>query len=177
MTHSHRNRILLFTGEGKGKTTAALGMALRASGHGLRSLIVQFVKSENSTGEIRAVQGLPGIKILQAGRGFVPARNAPEFPEHLRSAAEAMKYAAEALASGKWDMVVLDEIANAVYRGLVEEREVLEAVENAARATVIVLTGRNASPGLVEAADTVTEMQPLKHGYLAGWAAQKGVEF
>jgi len=172
-----RNRTLLFTGNGKGKTSAALGMALRACGHGLRSLIVQFVKSNDSTGEMSALRHLPGIEIVQAGRGFLPPKDAPDFSEHRRAAEESMGYAAEALASGKWDMVVLDEIAYAVFREILDECEVIDAVKNAAPDTVIVLTGRYASNRLVEVADTITEMHSIKHGYEAGWTAQKGVEF
>jgi len=177
MTDSRRNRTLLFTGAGKGKTTAALGMALRASGHGLRSLIIQFVKSNDSVGEVSALRHLSGIEIVQAGRGFLPAKDDPEFREHRRAAAEGMRYAAEALASGKWDMVVLDEIANAVFREILDEREVINAIENAASEAVIVLTGRHAPEGLIEVADTVTEMHTVKHGFEIGWKAQKGVEF
>lgn len=177
MTDSHSNRTLLFTGAGKGKTTAALGMALRASGHGMRSLIIQFVKSDESTGEVIALKHLPGIEIVQAGRGFLPAKDAPNFSEHRRAAEEGMRYAAEALASGKWDVVVLDEIANAVFRKILNAREVIKAVENAAPKTVIVLTGRHASEEFVKVADTVTEMHPIKHGFETGWTAQRGVEF
>ncbi len=176
MTDPHRNRTLLFTGTGKGKTTAALGMVLRASGHGLRSLIIQFVKADDSTGEVSALRHLAGTEIVQAGRGFLPAQDAPDFPEHRRAAAEGLRYAADALSSGKWDMIVLDEIAYAVFRELLEESEVIAAVENAAPDTVVVLTGRCASDGLVDVADTVTEMHPLKHGIDTGWTAQKGVE-
>lgn len=177
MTNSPRNRTLLFTGAGKGKTTAALGMAVRAAGHGLRSLIIQFVKADASTGELGALESFEAVEIIQAGRGFVPAMSSPEFLGHEHAAAEGLRQAAQALASGEWDMVILDEIANAVYRGLLNEHEVIDAVNGAAPETVVVLTGRNASEGLVEAADTVTEMRPLKHGFEAGWPARKGVEF
>lgn len=177
MSVSFRNRTLLFTGTGKGKTTAALGMAVRASGHGLRSLMVQFVKSNDTTGEMAALRHLPGIQIIQVGRGFPPVHDGPEFSAHRRAAEAGLKSVAEALASGSWDMVILDEIANAVFRGFLEEPQVIDAVQKAAPKTVVVLTGRHASDRLVELADTVTEMRPLKHGFERGWTAQQGVEF
>lgn len=177
MTKLNCNRTLLFTGTGKGKTTAALGLVLRASGHGLKSLIIQFIKSDDSTGEISALEHIPEVKIVQTGLGFLPAKDAPEFLEHQRAAIKGMKHAAEALASGKWDIIVLDEIVNAVYTGVLDEDEVIKTIKKAALKTVIVLTGRHASEKLIKIADTVTEMRLLKHGFETGWAAQKGVEF
>ena len=177
MTNIPQNRRLLFTGEGKGKTTAALGMALRASGHGLRTLIIQFVKSGESTGEINALRHVPEIEIVQTGRGFIPPENDPAFHEHRRSAVEGLNYAADALASGQWDMVILDEVVNAVYKGILDERDVIDAVESAEQDTIVVMTGRYASERLIENVDTVTEMHSVKHGFEAGRKAQKGVEF
>ena len=177
MTELKYNRTLLFTGTGKGKTTAALGMVLRASGHGLKSLIIQFIKTDDSTGEISALQQIPEVKIIQTGLGFLPAKDAPEFLKHQQAAIKGMKYAAEALTSGKWDIIVLDEIVNAVSKGILDECKVIEAIKKTALKTVIVLTGRHASEKLIKTADTVTEMRPLKHGFETGWAAQKGVEF
>ncbi len=169
-------RVLLFTGNGKGKTTAALGMALRAAGHGMKTLIIQFLKSDASTGEMAALSGFPGVQIVQTGRGFPPDPSSPAFAEHRRAAEAGLKRAAEALASGRHDMVCLDEIANAVAKGLLAEEAVTGAVRAAHPDTIVVLTGRNATAGLIELADTVTEMQMIKHGLAAGWPAQKGVE-
>lgn len=169
-------RVLLFTGDGKGKTTAALGMALRASGHGMKVMFIQFVKSDPSTGEMAAFAGLHGATIIQTGRGFVPNPLQPQFAEHRRAAEEGLKLAAEALLSGRYDMVCLDEIAYAVARGLLSEEAVIHTVNETQPGTIAVLTGRNASHGLIELADTVTEMKKIKHGLETGWTAQKGVE-
>jgi cob(I)alamin adenosyltransferase len=177
MTKARHNRTLVLTGTGKGKTTAALGMALRAAGHGLRTLVIQFVKADQTTGEIRAVARLPEIEIVQTGLGFPPDRSHPDFARHQDAARRGLEKATEALRSGRWNLVVLDEVANAIARGLVDENEVVQAVSQAARDVVVVLTGRHAGAALIALADTVTEMQPLKHGLDAGWFAQEGVEY
>lgn len=172
-----KSRILLFTGDGKGKTTAALGMALRASGHGLRTLILQFIKSNASTGELAAIQHLPGVEIIQLGRGFTPPAEDPAFSEHRRAAQDALKMALEALQSKRYDLIILDEICTAVAKGLLDEDQVLEIISQGDEDSHIVLTGRGATDRLISKADTVTEMCCLKHGLDEGWAAQKGVEY
>lgn len=170
-------RVLLFTGDGKGKTTAALGMVMRASGHGLRSLVLQFVKSDATTGEIEACRNLPGVSILQTGLGFVPAAAAPEFAEHAHAAARGLKLAEDAVASGSYDLIVLDEICNAVARGLLDESRVISLVGRAKPHIRLVMTGRGATPGLAACADTVTEMRLVRHGLDDGIRAQEGVEY
>lgn len=172
-----KGRILLFTGDGKGKTTAALGMAMRASGHGLKGLVLQFVKADESTGEIEACRHLPGITIEQAGLGFVPARTDPGFLQHVEAARAGLARAEAALTSGDFDMVLLDEICTAVAKGLLDEDRVLEALGKAAPHICIVLTGRGATEGMVTIADTVTEMHLVKHGLAQGIVAQQGVEY
>jgi cob(I)alamin adenosyltransferase len=168
-------RVLLFTGDGKGKTTAALGMALRACGHGQKILVVQFIKQDPGTGEIKGCAHLPGVKVVQAGRGFVPHRASPDFPGHKKAAEEALALAAAAL--GEYQLLVLDEICVAVSKGLLEEGRVAEVVRRAPPETCIVLTGRPVIPGLVSLADTVTEMRAVKHLFQAGGRAQEGVEY
>ncbi|MBI2191554.1 MAG: cob(I)yrinic acid a,c-diamide adenosyltransferase [Planctomycetes bacterium] len=170
-------RILLFTGDGKGKTTAALGLAARASGHGLRALVVQFIKSDPSTGEMETFRRLGGVEIQQTGLGFVPPPTSPHFSEHRAAAERGLALASEALSSGRYDLLVLDEVCNAVARGLLEEARVIQAIRQAGPATCVVMTGRGATEGLVSLADTVTEMRCVKHAYHAGVSAQKGVEF
>jgi len=174
--HSSPGRVLLFTGDGKGKTTAALGMALRATGHGMKIMFIQFVKSDPGTGEAAAFAGLPGTTIIQTGRGFVPDPSKADFAEHRRAAETGLKQAEEALSSSRYDMVCLDEIVYAVARGLLSEEAVIKAVRATHPGTIVVLTGRNATSGLMELADTVTEMKKIKHGLEIGWTAQKGVE-
>jgi cob(I)alamin adenosyltransferase len=169
-------RILVFTGNGKGKTTAALGMALRASGHGMRTLFIQFVKADPSTGEVHAVRGLPGVEIVQAGLGFLPPPTDAEFPAHCQAAERGLRLAREALASGRYDLVVLDEVCYAVARGLLREEQVIDAVRQAAPGCSVVLTGRDSPPGLIALADTATEMRCIKHALDSGRPAQKGIE-
>ena len=173
----HPARILLFTGDGKGKTTAALGMALRASGHGMRILILQFIKANSSVGEIAACRHLPGVEIGQTGLGFVPKPSHSSFPGHRRAAEEGLELARKALQSGQYDLVILDEICTAVSRGLLEEECVIEAVRQAHPVACVVMTGRNATRALIDLADTVTEMRSIKHGFAEGRAAEKGVEY
>ena len=170
-------RILLFTGDGKGKTTAALGMVLRASGHGQKVLVLQFIKSDSSSGEVAACKKLSGIKLIQTGRGFVPAPDSPDFAEHRRAAERGLKLAVEALKSREYNLVILDEICTTVARGLLAEERVMEAIRQAHPDTCVVLTGRNATPGLASLADTLTEMRCIKHAFISGRKAQKGVEY
>ena len=172
-----KKRILLFTGEGKGKTTAALGMALRASGHGMKTLVIQFVKSDPTTGEVAGCRQLPGCEIMQTGKGFVPERADPAFHEHRRAAYEGLCLAEGALSSGKYDLIILDEICTALGKGLLDEGQVIEAVRKGASGVCIVMTGRNATAGLVSIADTVTDMRMVKHGFQEGWEGQEGVEY
>jgi cob(I)alamin adenosyltransferase len=172
-----KNRVLIFTGDGKGKTTAALGMALRASGHGMRTLILQFIKADSSVGEIAACRNLPGVEISQTGLGFVPKPSNPSFLEHRRAAQEGLELALKALTSDQYDLVILDEICTAVAKGLLEEDCIVEAVRQTHPSVCVVMTGRNATEGLIDLADTVTEMRFVKHGFREGRAAEKGVEY
>jgi cob(I)alamin adenosyltransferase len=174
-------RVLLFTGDGKGKTTAALGMVLRAVGHGQAARVVQFIKGDGRTGELAAAKTLKGVEIIQAGRGFVPPSDAAAFPNHVSAAEGGMARAEEALADGQIRLLVLDEVCTAVAKGLLSEERVLALLRRASEARgaelTVVLTGRGATAGLIARADTVTEMRCVKHGYASGWKAQAGVEF
>ncbi len=172
-----KGRLLIFTGDGKGKTTAALGMALRASGHGLRTLILQFIKANPSTGELTALQHLPGVEILQMGRGWTPPFEDPTFSEHRKAAQDALQTALKALQSQKYDLIILDEICTAIAKGLIDEDQAVEFIHQGNETTCIVLTGRGATDLLISMADTVTEMCCLKHGLKRGWPVQKGVEY
>jgi cob(I)alamin adenosyltransferase len=170
-------RILIFTGDGKGKTTAALGMALRASGHGMRTLILQFIKADTSVGELTGLKYLPGIETIQMGRGFVPSPSDPAFLEHCRAAHHALEKAAEALRLKRYDLIILDEICTAMVMGLITEDQVVEIIDQCSKGSCLVLTGRGASERLISMADTVTEMRCVKHGWQKGITAQKGVEY
>jgi cob(I)alamin adenosyltransferase len=174
---TERARILVFTGDGKGKTTAALGLALRAAGHGMRVLVLQFVKAGQTTGELAAARQIAGFEIEQRGCGFVPAEGSVQFAVHRQAAEAVLREAADVLRGGAHDVVVLDELCVAVAKNLVSEQSALEVVSLAGAGTVLVLTGRGATPGLIAAADTVTEMCLRKHGLKAGITAQRGVEY
>lgn len=170
-----RKNILICTGDGKGKSTAAFGMALRAVGHRQQVLIVQFLKQDESAGELGPLRQL-GIRIVQTGRGFVPAAESPEFAKHRQAAQDGFKLACRELQGEGYQLVILDEICGAVAKGLLAEADVIAALEQAP-AQNIVLTGRNASAGLIALADTVTEMVPRKHAFEQGIGAREGIEF
>lgn len=169
--------ILIFTGNGKGKSTAAFGMALRAVGHGQRILIIQFMKSDNSTGELVSFREKLGVDIRQAGLGFVPKPEHSKYPAHREAAQQAFATACQAMESGEYDLLILDEICGTVACGLVEEKQVLDAVAGSRDDLNIVLTGRNATAAMIEMADTVTEMVPHKHALEGGIPAREGIEF
>lgn len=177
MRKTGANRVIVITGEGKGKTTAALGSVLRAVGHGLGVCVLHFIKNRRDTGEARALAGLPGVEAHQCGRGFVRERSGPVFEAHARAAHAGLRLAAAKLRDPAFGMVVLDEICGAVALGLLPVEAVCAAVAGAAPGTIIVLTGRDAAPELVELADTVSGITCVRHGLEAGWPAQAGVEF
>ena len=174
---SDEGRILIFTGDGKGKTTAALGMAVRAHGHGIPVAVIQFVKSDVQTGEFAVLSRLPGVQIFVTGRGFVPPETDPRFAEHRQAAEEGLRIASEAACSGRYGLVILDEGCYAIARNLIAEAFVLRLLKEKAPGVVIVLTGRGATEGLIAAADTVSDIHCIKHGFDIGLKATKGVEF
>ncbi len=169
-------RILIFTGEGKGKTTAALGMGFRACGHGLRVLVIQFVK-EADTGEMLAADALGNMKIVQTGLGFLPGAKSKAYSKHKLAAEKGLALAGESIESGDYDLIILDEVCVAVDKGLLDEKDVIDLIAGADSKMSLVLTGRHATDGLIDIADTVSDIKCVKHGYESGIAAQKGVEF
>lgn len=171
-----KNRIVLITGDGKGKTTAAWGMVVRASGHRQRVCVIQFVKGRKDTGEARGLAQLAGVEAHVCGEGFVFPGDGPPAEPHRRAAADGLRLAAARLRDPSYGMVVLDEVCGAVAVGLLSAGEVLEALRAAASGKVIVLTGRDACRELIEVADTVSRVECVKHGMDAGWPAQRGVE-
>ncbi len=173
---SDRARILIFTGEGKGKTTAALGMALRASGYGMRILIIQFIKHCRS-GELDAVEKLSNITIVQTGMGFVYDKSNAELEVHKNAAEKGLHLAEQAIVDGDYQLIILDEICYAVSKGRLEEQKVIAVLEKANPDACLVLTGRGATEALLDLADTVTKMQCVKHAMDSGTPAQRGVEF
>jgi cob(I)alamin adenosyltransferase len=175
---SRRGLILINTGPGKGKTTAALGTALRAVGNGMRVLMLQFLKGSWHYGELDAVKSFGDNFVLkQMGRGFVKVGGAETDPEDIRMVEAAWAEAREAILSGEWDLVVLDEINYAIGYGMLAPELVRETLRSRPEMVNVILTGRNAHPLLVELADTVTEMREVKHAYQKGILAQRGIEF
>jgi len=170
-------RLLVFTGNGKGKTTAALGLALRAAGHGLRVLIVQFLKHRQEAGEYAGLRRLPEVELRQFGRGFVPPAESPDFALHAQAAREGLACVEQAMMAGAHAVYILDEICGALSKGLLATADVLRVLAQAPDEARVVLTGRDAPAELVAAADTVTEMRCLRHGFDSGIRAQAGVEF
>ena len=178
MTESRQGLILINTGPGKGKTTAAMGTALRAVGNGMRVLMLQFLKGSWHYGELDAAQAFgPNFVLKPMGRGFVKVGGAETDPEDIRLVEAAWAEAREAIYSGEWDMVVLDEINYAIGYGMLDPAVVAEALRGRPEMVHVILTGRNAHPLLVEMADTVTEMREVKHAYQKGILAQRGVEY
>ncbi|HKU24047.1 MAG TPA: cob(I)yrinic acid a,c-diamide adenosyltransferase [Candidatus Sulfotelmatobacter sp.] len=178
MADIRRGLIIVNTGPGKGKTTAAMGTALRAVGQGMRVLMLQFLKGSWHYGELDAVQAFGDKFVMkQMGRGFVKVGTEKPDPEDVRMAEEAWSAARESIASGSWDLVILDEINYAISYGMLDPAKVVEALKEKPDMVHVILTGRNAHPTIVEIADTVTEMRQVKHAYEKGVMAQRGIEY
>ena len=179
---SRRGLILINTGAGKGKTTAALGTAFRAAGNGMKVLVLQFLKGSWHYGELESAEALNQIDgftyvLRKLGRGFVKVGGAEADPEDLRMVESAWEEAAAAILSGEWDLIVLDEINYAIGYKMLDPERVAEVLRRKPEMLHVILTGRNAHPLLVELADTVTEMREVKHAYQKGILAQRGIEF
>ena len=175
---SRKGLILINTGPGKGKTTAALGTGLRAVGCGMKVLMLQFIKGSWHYGELDGVLPFGENFILkQMGRGFVKVGGAETDPEDLRLVEEAWEEARLAILSGDWDLVILDEINYAIGYGMLDPEKVATTLLERPEMVHVILTGRNAHPRLVEIADTVTEMREVKHAYQKGILAQRGIEY
>jgi len=168
--------IQVYTGNGKGKTTAALGLACRAAGHGYKVFIIQFMKGNIDYGELEAARRLaPYLTIRQMGRGYRVSRENPD-PEDVKLVREAMAMARGVISSGEYDIVVLDEINVAVDFGLVQKEEVLKLMDERPSNVELILTGRHAAKEIIERADLVTEMVEIKHYYQRGIQSRTGIE-
>jgi len=166
----------VYTGDGKGKTTAALGLALRAIGHGQEVFMIQFLKGSKRYGEVRSAAKLPGLTILQSGRScFVDPMNPDQ--RDIKLALAGLNKAREVIAGRKHDLVILDEINVAMEIGLIAVDDVLEVLANKPRAVEIVLTGRGAPRRIRNVADLVSDIQEVKHHFRAGLKARMGIEF
>jgi cob(I)alamin adenosyltransferase len=166
----------VYTGDGKGKTTAAFGLALRAAGHGWSVLIVQFMKGDPNYGEIVSAQQVKGITVAQTGLATFVERGNPG-KEDLAEARRGMELARKALASGGYRLVILDELNVAVDYGLVSLDDVLSLVDSCPADVELVVTGRGAKPALLARAELVSEVRELKHPYQKGIVSRVGIDY
>ncbi len=172
-----RGLLAVFTGNGKGKTTAALGMAVRMMGHGNRVCVLQFIKGNKRTGEARAAARFFGdrMEFQTLGRGFTFRSEDPE--KDAAAARAAWAAAADAIRSGEYALVILDELTYVISYGMVPEADILKVLAGRPPGVHIAVTGRNATDGLLASADLITEMKAVRHPAEAGTAARKGIEF
>lgn len=171
--------IVVLTGLGKGKTTSALGMTLRATGHNMKVCIIYFMKGDMYSGEIDGIRKLaPNVELHLTGKGFCGIYGNPyPYEEHRANAQAAMELAKEKMLSGNYDILVLDEINNAVKLRLVDLAQVLDLIERKPPLMHLILTGRDAHPEIIERAHTVSEMKEIKHAYRQKLEPQKGIDY
>ena len=171
--------IVVLTGSGKGKTTSAMGMVLRAVGHGLKVCIIEFMKGDMYAGEIDGLKRLaPEVEFHMMGKGFCGIQGNPyPFEEHRANAQEAIRLAREKLLSGRFDLILLDEINNALRLGLLDLPQVLDLLDSKPPLLHLIVTGRDAHPEVIERAHTVTEMKEIKHAYRKKVEPQKGIDY
>jgi len=176
MPKLEKGLIHVYTGNGKGKTTAAFGLALRAIGRGFKVYIIQFIKGGFDYGELYIVDKLPNLKLKAFGRGkFILKKPAGE--EDITLAKEALTLAEKVVKSGEYDLVILDEINVALNLKLIDLKKVLDLLKNKPVHVELVLTGRYAPDEIIEVADLVTEMKEVKHPFNKGYEARKGIEY
>jgi cob(I)alamin adenosyltransferase len=171
--------IVVITGYGKGKTTTALGIALRACGHNMRVSMIQFMKGDLYSGEWDGVKKMGcQIELIPTGKGFCGIQGNPyPFEEHRKNAQDAIELAREKMGSSQYDILILDEINNALHLRLVDLEQVLELIRHKPALMHLVLTGRDAHPQVVELADTVSEVMEIKHAYRKGIEPQPGIDY
>lgn len=176
MAKLEKGIIQIYTGNGKGKTSAAFGLALRALGRGLKVYVIQFIKGGFDYGELHIVDRFPDMTLKAFGRGrFIT--DSPPSQEDVQLADDAMSLAEQVVKKGEYDVVILDEVNVAVSLGLVKVERVLNLIKNKPRCVELVLTGRYAPKELVKAAQLVTEMREIKHPFSSGLPARKGIDF
>jgi cob(I)alamin adenosyltransferase len=171
--------IIVYTGGGKGKTTAALGMALRAVGYNHKICLIQFIKGSWPYGEMVSLKRLePELELIIAGKGFVGIIDdkSPR-EEHIKIAKQALQISKEKVQSGAYNIVILDEVNYAINLGLIDVKDVLELIKSKPENLNLVLTGNHAKQEIIDLADLVTEMKEIKHPYKLGIKAKKGIDF
>ena len=168
--------IIVYTGNGKGKTTAALGQAIRAAGHGMKSCFIQFIKGSWHYGELNAVKHFEDtIDLHVSGKGFT--WKSDNLEEDRAIAQQGWQLAQAAIHSGKYDLVFLDELTYLISYKFIDLQDVIKTLSEKPAYLHVVITGRKAPPELIEMADLVTEMKVVRHPLKVGVKAQKGVEF
>ena len=165
--------IQVYTGDGKGKTTAALGQAMRACGQGMKVIFIQFLKGQ-AGGEHYFIEKYQPFEIIQLGKGDILKKSENEL---LSEATQALEFSRKSLSSGKYDMVILDEIFIAHWRGLISLEQLLKLIEEKPPGVELILTGRKAPAEVIKRADLVTEMLLIKHPFLEGIQQRKGIEY
>ena len=176
---SEKGLVIVYTGNGKGKTTAALGMALRAIGYDHKVCMLQFIKGSWHYGEMDSSKKLePNFELIAVGKGFVGILddNSPR-EEHEKYAAEAVRICREKINSGNYNVVILDEVNYAINLGLIDVQEIIKLIKEKPSNLDLVLTGRDVKEEIVELADLVTEMKEIKHPFKSGIKAKKGIDF
>ena len=176
---SEKGLVIVYTGNGKGKTTAALGMALRAVGYEHKVCMLQFIKGSWHYGEMDSSKKLePNFELIAVGKGFVGILddNSPR-EEHEKYAAEAVRICREKIFSEKYDVIILDEVNYAITLGLIDVQEIIKIIKEKPSDLDLVLTGRDVKEEIVELADLVTEMKEIKHPFKSGIKAKKGIDF
>jgi cob(I)alamin adenosyltransferase len=176
MPKLEKGLVQVYTGNGKGKTSAAFGLALRATGRGLRVYVIQFIKGGFDYGELHVLDNLPNITLKAFGRGkFITAK--PPEKEDIKLAQEALKLAKEITEAGEHDIIILDEINVAIDLKLIDLQEAIEMIKKKPDNVEIILTGRNAPEEIINLADLVTEFKDIKHPFHKGFKARKGIEY
>ena len=176
MPKLEKGLVQVYTGNGKGKTSAAFGIALRAIGRGLKVYIIQFIKGGFDYGELYMIDKLPNLKLKAFGRGkFITEK--PPGNEDIKLAEQALQLAKKVVESGEYDIVILDEINVALNLELISLEKVLELIKSKPKRVELVLTGRYAPNEIIEVADLVTEMKEVKHPFNKGYEARKGIEY
>ena len=176
---SSEGLVIVYTGNGKGKTTAALGLSLRDIGYGHKVCMLQFIKGSWHYGEMDSSKKLePNFELIAVGKGFVGILddNSPR-EEHEKYAAEALKICRKKIFSEEYDVVILDEVNYAINLGLIDVKEIIKIIKEKPEKVDLVLTGNHAKKEIIELADLVTEMKEIKHPFKSGIKAKKGIDF
>ena len=179
MNEETKGLLVVYTGNGKGKTTAAMGMCVRAVGYNWNICLIQFVKGSWKYGELKGIKRLePNVELHVIGEGFVGiVDDTKDIEEHRRAAKNGIKLAVEKISSGEYPLVILDELNVALDLGLVSDEDVRQVLQARGEKQHLVITGRNAADWLIDEADLVTEMVEVKHPYQKGILAQKGIDW